>query len=592
MVRPAVGAGAALALGIAVTAFQLIPFARRLAGMDLSYRLKSGGGGNLTTSGLVTAGVPHAFGSCPAQNYFGPPNEIELSVFVGTAALVLVLVALSIRRGRTPVGVRWFFVALVVVAAVLGYVGGPLLALAHHFPVFSNNNVGRIRVLIGFGCAVLAGIGYDALRRGLREARSARPLTRRHLAGVAALWTAAAVVAVLVIRWVHDNGVSAGRVHVANDALKQPVVVGVLAVVAVAAALVHRRGRWVAVVVLPVLVAVQGTAYAASFWPQIPRDEFYPRTPTHAFLDTHLGHDRYVAAGALFPGTNTFYGERATTGHAFTDEAWGRALQTIGPSVFASPTFTAFGDPAALSEGTLLLDRLAAAYLVTAVEQPVLGEEHPPPAADGTVALHAGTPLEVPIDPAALRAVIVTVATPLTTTGQTPSLRADIVDATTGDVLASGHRRLGRVFPAVGHEIPLPGEDLAGRPAGSLRLRLTLDAPGQTLLLAARGGAPTIGTVTATDDGLSLRVLRRLGDLPAHHRAPSLPLGPARRAGAQRRGRDRPHRPGAGAARHGRGPGPGRRGRTGPRDARRPRRCGRPDGGARRRPGQRLPRRR
>lgn len=514
---PLTTAGAAVVLGAGLTAVQLMPFLYRLQELDLGYRRMTSAL-HLPARALVTVAVPNAFGSCPAGNYFGPLNQVEVSAYFGSAALVLVVISLLVRRpAGIPPGVRGFMVAGTGATLVLGWVGGPALALAQRLPVFSNNYAGRIRVLLGFFLAVLAAMGYDALVRRRRPA--GRPRRSGLLVGVAA-WAMVAYVGYRIVRFVHAGGQSAGQSAYINRQLLWAVLAAAIAVAAVAAAAFLPRVRQVALLVLAATVTVQSLLFAQHFWPKVPRGQFYPTTAAHRFLEQNLQDDRYAADGqTLLPGTNTYYRLRSLGGHAFTEPQWKDLLTAIDPNAFLTPTYSTLHATSPIV-GSPVLDALAVRYFVAAPETMPLGSVISTGRAVGGLVLRSGGALTVtmPQAPATgVRGVGVTFAKPVSVHDRFARLDVDVLGSD-GSVITRGSRRIYGEAP-VGTfvvAVPQPG---AGTVTSAVRV--TLHARGGAATLAADADGRPVGTVVrATEDRLRLvfadgaTIYRRAASLP------------------------------------------------------------------------------
>lgn len=513
VVRPLAGAGGALALGVALPAVQLLPFLHRLGELGLDYR-KNTSAAHLPIRTLVTAAVPNAFGGCPAGNYFGPLNQIEVSAYVGSAALVLVVVALLTRLpAGLPAGVRGFMLGGTVVTVVLGWVGGPALALAQRLPVFSNNYVGRIRVLLGFFLAVLAAIGYEAL---VRRVRPTRP--RLYLA--AAGWVLIAGVAAYAIVSVHADARGAGQSAYVDPQLLWAVLGGLIAVVAAAAAIFRPRLRRIALLILAATVTVQGAAFAKEFWPEISPSQFYPVTATHRFLAQNLGGDRFAADGqTMLPGTNTYYRLRSVGGHAFTEPQWKDLLNTVDPKAFLTPTYSTLHATPQIVDSPLL-DILSVRYFLTAPETMPLGQLATTGVATGSVPVRSGTPLMVPL-PAVpadrLRGVGVDLPTAVSVTDRFARVDVEVLGPD-GSVLTRGSRRIFPSTPPGPFVVAVPQVASAAMASSA---RVTLHTGSTGARVGIDGAGRPIGTVIqAPDDRLRLvfadgtTIYRRIGSLP------------------------------------------------------------------------------
>jgi hypothetical protein len=397
-------AALAVVLGGAITAVQILPFTERLGSLDLSYRVQ-GTDSHLPADALVTMWVPNAFGTPGARNFVGPPgapNYVEIQTFVGAGALTLVAAGiLWRRRAPAPRGVVPYLWGTLALCGWLTFVGGPLLGLFQLTWLFQMNPVGRLRSLIGFLLAVLAGIGFQAIAA---PPRGARPRVLRILLPAAG----AAVGAAAVIRAL-GVATPANRGYVATQ-----VVVGIafLATAVGAVAIGRRvvvRDRPLAVWTIPLLIAGEALFFTLPYWPRIPRDQFYPVTPAHEFLGDHLGSTRLAASAyALLPGSTTAYGLRSLTSNTFQVDSWNELTEVVDPLAYdGRPLFPALS-PTVQVASSPALDRLAVSYFVAPPEVPPFGKEMPL----GVSAFAGGMPrwsLALPPPGGRLRGVVVPV---------------------------------------------------------------------------------------------------------------------------------------------------------------------------------------
>ncbi|HST66864.1 MAG TPA: YfhO family protein, partial [Mycobacteriales bacterium] len=472
LLRSALLAGAATALGVGLVAVLVLPFLAQLD--DLDYLAERGqvASAHLPPLMLATTVVWRAFGSAAGGGpYWGPIVQIEGLSFLGAGAAVLVGFAL-LRRSPAGRGIRGYFVVATLLTVALGYRGGTLLAYAQKLPVFSDNPVARIRSILGFFLAVLAAMGYQALVAHVRGARS-----RWRVAAELAGWALVALAAAGLSRKLLAVGADFHQTGYVRTQLLWAALPAGLVLVAGSLAGV-RRVRTLALAAVPVIVAVESLALVIPFWPRAPKADFYPQTAAHQFLDTHLGQDRYVSKGlTFFPGTNVYYGLRSATGHTFTNREWKELLLTVDPDAFPTPTFSRFAHGDARTVGSPLLDAMSVRYFAFGPQDPVLGVRSTVPGV--AAALRPGVPVDVPIGTGAVRGVGVRLTAPARPGDPFAALSVQLVDRG-GRTVAQGSRRL---YTAVGEgrfTVPVAGEGLTG----PLTARLTLrsDAP---LALAA-----------------------------------------------------------------------------------------------------------
>jgi hypothetical protein len=540
-VGSALACGGGVAAGAALTAFQLLPFARSLGSLSLGERAQSPDA-HLPLRALATLFLPNAFGSPVDRNFFGRlhyapaglvrTGYVEQQSFIGAVALVLIVAAGVLLWPRSgprwlPRGVWTYLWVGTAVAILLIYVGGPPLALLQKVPPFDTNYIGRLRSVMGFFLACLAAVGLQALEvRPARDGQRAPPAFRALVVvGVSAAVSAGLFVALRL----------AGEVQQRRYVARQAILPGALAAIAVLAMAAHRRERWSRLRflawIIPALVAAESLAFVVPFWPRVSKDLFYPSTPAHLYLQRHLGEDRLAAREhTMDPGTTTFYGLRAVTAHVFFDEAWSQLLTAADPGAFKpiTPTLPILKEGKELATSPLL-DRFAVRYFVDSPDR-VYGRSVPGPPAVRQARIIAGSSFSQALPPGRPRGVAFDLIG-LQGSSADAILEADVVRPS-GQVVSRGSRRLRTARPGR-LVVPIPEAAGSGSLAGTT-LRMRYRALRGTLILAAgRDGSPTVTTILAEQDGLQLvfaegaAIYRRLDALPRIHWAPRATVIPA-----------------------------------------------------------------
>ncbi len=161
--RAFAGMVVAAAVGTALAGVQLIPFAAELRSSTLvSDRTASGVGfGHLPVGDLLSWVLPNGSGNPGIDSLTGPaPNYLEATGFIGIAALLLGFIGL-VHGVRTRRSVALALGVPVVLAALVVY--GPLAPVAGRLPLLSSSSNARMIVVICFGMAALAGLGFEAV---------------------------------------------------------------------------------------------------------------------------------------------------------------------------------------------------------------------------------------------------------------------------------------------------------------------------------------------------------------------------------------------------------------------------------------------
>ena len=506
LVRAGVLAVAALVVGALLAMIQLLPFAVDYSDSNLGYR--SGYSlRNLATWGLITLFAPTSHGLCIA----GQPahaNPIELVAYVGSAALVLALLGAAtwrVTRGSNARGSASFFVIATAVILSIGWGTNVVLHVLHTLPVFSNNYVGRIRSVLGFTLAVLVGLGFDALLRR-RQAQSRRQW-HAWVRGTV-VWGVAVALGIDVVVRAHQAAV---RGHYWGDvarALIVPVCLGIAALVVTVIARVPRlreHGRWLAIVVLPLLVAGQAGFFFHKMLPGDSTSDFYPQTATHRFLEENLGHQRFDASAiTMYPTTALYYGLRVATGHTFHEDQWAALLRAADPKSMRTRTFSAFSSlmtPAKVGNSPIL-DRMGVSYFVTAPSG--LTGAMPAttaPSGSSVVTVPDGGAASCMLPGGPLRGVVVHLGANVTAANAARGVTFHVA-------VHSGERTIssGRFMTGAGRganvAVGVPGEDLAS----GVRATVDISVSGATAPLVLQSGASGVSCdpVRPAADGLKL----------------------------------------------------------------------------------------
>lgn len=505
---PALAAAGGLA-GLALVAFQVVPWAQQLReSVDLERRA-SAWTFTIDWPELLTMAYPQALGSCATgESRWGSIIPVEGVSFVGAGALVLCLAALVMPPASDRLrAVRGFLLLAAGLTLAVTFVGGGLNYVVQLLPGMGGSGLQRTRAVGGLMFAMLAAVGFDSLVRGPRPGT-----VRRRWALAAAVAAVAALGgAALLVREVAPGPAEWAQ---ARPSVVLGLVAGVLVAAAWVAVLVRPRpAQAVAAVLVPLVLAVEGVAFAAAWWPRADPDTLYRETRTDAFLSENLGHERMVGVyGAYWYSAAQVPGLRSLSGHTFTPVGWRELLLAADPSALRSATAQSLWGTDGLTSP--VLDRFATRYAVLdtpfilpgsfwgdgeqgtgAVE--VTGTEGAPVAAR---TVEAGTPL---------RAALVELTEPL---GDVPEaedpgrLVAQVRDAD-GEVLATGTRRLRDGESGV-RSVPLAGEQLPATD-GPLTVEVRVEG-GPGLELRAAGdndvqvGYAWLGVVVAGEDDLTV----------------------------------------------------------------------------------------
>jgi hypothetical protein len=497
-------AACAAALGIGLTAFQLLPFAHQLlSDTDLTYR-DQGFFTNTPIRFMLSSVFPRTFSGNFVVNWASPQ---DVNAYVG--AVVVLLAALGLTRiltHRAYRSVGIYFLAVVAFVVVLVWFQGPWTDWLDHFPVFHGNPIGRIRSQLGLPAAVLAAAGIDVLRDAIAERRAdtrERSVSRVLVLVIPALVT----VAIAIV------GIKIARTrYIGMATSKWPDVLVAVIPLCLITALIWMSRRWRvagvgALGVAIVAIGVQAVAATSFFWPTSPKSEFYPSTSGIRYLQKNVGDERIASLGyALRPNVQAYFGLPSINGHTFYPQPMQKLIRKIYPGSFQSSTYSILSaDPQQwfTSPG---LDRLGVRYLVgspnsaepgtVSTPVPIPGDVEPIAATAGSFEAQPGTTYRATVPAGALRGVNVPMATTVLT-----KVTATLKTAT-GAVVAQDS-----IDVAPGNwtvPIPLAAEAPGAAPTGPTTVEVTVDQPATATKTA--GGDLRVQAVRppATSDGARL----------------------------------------------------------------------------------------
>jgi len=522
--------------GVCLVAFQLLPFQSFMKTWLIIGRSQTGSD-HLDATTLLTLIAPWAFGTGNphSQGWYVSTNAVEAIAYIGAAALVLVLIAVALpwhARQLLPRSVWTFFATASGLWMLLIYVGGAPLALLQNTPIvrtlFGQNFIGRSRSILGFLLAVLVAVGYDVLMRR-RETAAAASISSHRLRwmwpAVIGLGTVGVFIAVLVngLSDVRGAGAAALGESVAMSLFKHQVAYAAAFIVAAMLcagviwytggegrallpdkAKLLRSARFTAAAALPLLLAWQSSVFASQFFPRSPVNTFYPVTDTHSYLAGNLGEDRYAATstGMVF-GTNSAYPLRAVNGHNFINQAFAAMIDAIPGGQINYETYVDFPESQA-SATSPILDQLGAKYWVTALSDPVLGNQVNATTDGSTYVLKPNQSVTVTVPATGrLRAVGIT---PVGTVNATKTDSLDVVVRNASGATIAQTDRLASTLAVQMNagslfEVPVAADTQAAGTA----LTATLTWRGsEPLTVQADSGSPALSAVAGQDDGLTL----------------------------------------------------------------------------------------
>lgn len=272
---------AAVALGLALAAIQLVPFVEYVReSFVFVYRSQWTPTFSAPLRSATTFLMPYYYGV--GTEAWGPWQFAVLTGYVGivTLAVLPVGVRAALRRGDGR-----FFVGLAAVALALHY-GLPGLSLVAEVPGFSLGTNLRLMPLIAFALCVLAALGLESLQAAKTD-RAVPWLVSGWFTAVAAL----AFVAVA-----QDHGRAAAQKM--DFSLPAQFAVGLAALTLATIVVGLAPARW-SLSALAVVQIMSLLPLAATYNPSVDRRAFFPMTPALEYLRREAGHQSRV----LMPGS-------------------------------------------------------------------------------------------------------------------------------------------------------------------------------------------------------------------------------------------------------------------------------------------------
>lgn len=304
VIRPALAAGAGLALGAALAAPSLLPSAAMTTMILRNHEPPASTvDTHLHRGDAIRILVNEARGNPPDHVATSADGESLMdSPFVGITAVILG-VAGAVARGRF----RWLLVGGAVGALLLGFTGPPH-QLLYHLPGYDRFRVSArwLAVLPTFALP-LAALGLDALVDGDRSAR---------LAAVGA--TAVSLLAV-VAWWLHQRGDhGAPHAYFSHRAL----LTAVLLIAVAAGAVIAVRSPHAGIAIILVCAGVEVIFHSPRWYPDVVKRTAYPSVAATSIARqrggrlVHMGDGPPTPLMAVAPDIPMMYGVSDAQGFA------------------------------------------------------------------------------------------------------------------------------------------------------------------------------------------------------------------------------------------------------------------------------------
>ncbi|MCL3837900.1 YfhO family protein [Aeromicrobium duanguangcaii] len=493
------GAAGGVLLGLALSAVQILPFV-----MNLQAVLEGRDPKGARPSELLLTGVaPSAWGTCIDRDYWGSLNPIEGIAYVGVGAVLLVLTVLVLgRSAKVRPGIVGLLSVLLLGWVWLVWFGGAPLDLLQSLPAFNTNNIGRAASIVGFLVALVAAFGLDRLVTAADDEPAGSAPRRLPLAARIALGAFLALGALYVGWQVHSVSTEARTTGDVATELALPAAWLAAGIAVLVAGIFSGRARRIVPVALVMIVVIQATMFARQVWPLSDRENLFPVSEAHEFLQANIGADRYAGGDMWgYPAVSDHYKLRTPVGHEFTAVPWMQMLQAVSPETRVTRTFTRFPDlPTREIGDNPLLDQFSVKYWAGRPSQVVGTYTAPSSWRSGSVTLDEGERASCRLPAGGLRGVVVSAkkAVPLDETDRVHGH----VRVTVGDDVVEGVRTFPTTIEKGPMRLGVAGENLPS--SGDAVVEVWFTGAKRPVELAATADGLACGVVRPADDGLRL----------------------------------------------------------------------------------------
>lgn len=289
-----------IAVGIVLSFPQILPSLQ-----FYSYALRSELfllGETIPVEYLITSIAPDFFGNPVTRNdWFG--HYAEWASFVGIWPFILAVYAIA--KVRKPEMI--FFLAIGITSVILA-VNSPLSLILVNlkFPVLSTSSFSRIIVLFSFSFAVLAGFGFDALRKDLEEKKR-----RKQLIGILSaatmffivVWTVVLMSKIYPLEWL----------IVAKRNLILSTVLFIGGLILLAASIKSKKFILLAICYLLLATSFDSFRFVQKWMPFGEKKFVFPDTPIIKGIRENIGYGRIF--GNIGAELTTYYGFPSIEGY-------------------------------------------------------------------------------------------------------------------------------------------------------------------------------------------------------------------------------------------------------------------------------------
>lgn len=304
---------------------------------------------------LITVIAPDFFGNPVTRNdWFG--HYAEWAGFIGIWPLLFAIYAIFKRKTIL------FFATLGIGALALS-VNSPIstFIVSLKIPVISTSALSRIIVLFSFAFAILAGFGFDQLRKDLRSKRTGKTLTNLLL--IMTLFLVAVWLLVLIGKVYPDEWLI-----VAKRNFILPTVLFIGGVFFIALSKIDKKFIILVTCYLLLVTSFDSLRFAQKWMPFDPKELVYPEVPVISAIREHIGNGRIFATNFAEATVSSYYGFPSIEGYdPLYIGRYGEFIQSAGNGNFTKSERSVVH----LTKHSLLTDRVLDFLGVTLIFHPV-----------------------------------------------------------------------------------------------------------------------------------------------------------------------------------------------------------------------------
>ncbi len=329
---------------------------------------------------LIMLLVPDFFGNPATRNYFLQDTYVGKVTSIGLISLFFASLTIILKKN---IFIKFYLIATLIILALISLNPITIFLYSFNIPIFSSSSPTLSTFLIAFSLSVLAGFGFDAIRRGKVSGRK----ILLFILGFASIFLLMWAILLLFPEFLKIQNTF--HMLVAKKNLMYESILLAVALILIGMGLRFKKKIALVLLILIIIQTAELWRSFNKFNPFVPKELFFPKTQITSFLQKNAGIERFwgYKAGEIEANFATTYSIFSSEGYdPLYPKRYGEFIYISNEGKLADKfDVNARSDAVISKKGNLtentyrlkVLDLLGVSYILDRVENASTSEDFP-----------------------------------------------------------------------------------------------------------------------------------------------------------------------------------------------------------------------